>query len=93
MVVTGKRDGEATFICRPPSAAKAVYVVGDFNRWNPTSKRMVKAQDGSFRATMSLARGEYQYKFVIDGVWLGDIDAERQVTNPYGTLNSVMSVP
>ncbi|MGB2821335.1 MAG: glycogen-binding domain-containing protein [Phycisphaerae bacterium] len=92
MIVQGKKNGDFTFICRPQAAAKAVYLVGSFNRWNPTKKRMVKVKDGSFRAKMSLRPGEYQYKFVVDGVWIEDPDADQQVTNEHGTLNSIVTV-
>ena len=92
MIVQGQKNGDFTFVCRPQAAAKTVYLVGSFNRWNPTKKRMVKVKDGSFRAKMSLRPGEYHYKFVVDGSWIEDPDAERQVTNEHGTLNSVVTV-
>ena len=92
MIVQGKKDGESTFVCRPPTEAKAVYLVGSFNRWDLTKKRMVKVKDGSFRAKMSLRPGAYQYKFVVDGAWIEDPDAEQQVMNEHGTLNSVVTI-
>lgn len=92
MIVQGRKNGEVTFVCRPPGPAKAVYLVGTFNRWNPARKRMVKVKDGSFRAKMSLPPGEYHYKFVVDGAWIEDSHAERQVENEHGTLNSVVTV-
>ena len=92
MIVQGKKNRDFTFVCRPQAPAKTVYLVGSFNRWNPTKKRMVKVKDGSFRAKMSLLPGECHYKFVVDGSWIEDPDAERQVTNEHGTLNSIVTV-
>ena len=93
MIVQGKKNGDLTFLFKPKAAAKTVYLVGSFNRWNPTEKRMIKIKDGSCRAKVNLRPGEYQYKFVVDGAWVEDTDAERQVTNEHGTLNSVVTVP
>jgi len=92
MIVQGKKNGDLTFVYRPKAAANVVYLVGTFNRWDPTRKRMLKGKDGSFLAKMSLRSGEYQYKFVVDGAWVEDPDAQRQVTNEHGALNSVVTV-
>lgn len=92
MVVRGKKNGEFTFVYRPEVVVKTVYLVGSFNRWNPTKKRMVKAKDGSFRAKVSLQPGEHHYKFVVDGTWIEDPDSEWQATKEYGTLNSFVAV-
>ncbi|HUS93527.1 MAG TPA: isoamylase early set domain-containing protein [Phycisphaerae bacterium] len=93
MIVQGGKDGTVTFICRPAGPAGKVYLVGDFNRWDPTKKRMVRARDGSFRARVALPPGNYEYKFVIDGLWGNDPDAACQAANAFGTCNSVANVP
>ena len=92
MVVRGKTNGTVTFIFNSNPEAKNVYLVGDFNKWNAKSKRMVKNKDGSFHAKVELTPGEYQYKFFADGVWLHDPKAQHQVMNPYGTFNSVVAI-
>ena len=92
MVVQSKKGGEFTFIFKPRSGAKKVFLAGDFNGWNPQQKRMVKNKDGTFRSRVSLPAGEHQYKFVVDGHWINDADAERQVVNEYGTYNSLVTV-
>ncbi len=72
---------------------KAVYLAGEFNKWNPTAKKMAyKAKDGVYAATVSLAPGEYQYKFVIDGTWCADPENVNSVQNDQGTFNSVVVV-
>jgi hypothetical protein len=53
---------------------------------------MVKSKNGSFHARVQLPPGQYQYKFLADGVWLHDANAQSQVMNPYGTFNSVINV-
>jgi 1,4-alpha-glucan branching enzyme len=84
---TRKRES-VTFAYRPNACARTVYLVGDFNDWQPQTHPMKTSGDGSWRATVKLAPGPYQYKFVVDGAWVNDPDAADQVPNPYGTLNS-----
>ena len=72
---------------------KAVYVAGEFNKWNPTAKKMAyKAKSGIYTATVKLAAGTYQYKFVIDGTWCADPENVNSVANDQGTFNSVIEV-
>jgi len=72
---------------------KAVYVAGEFNKWDPTAKKMAyKARSGIYAATIKLAPGEYQYKFVIDGTWCADPENVNSVQNDQGTFNSVIVV-
>ena len=72
---------------------KSVYVAGEFNDWNPTAKKMAyKARAGIYTATVKLAAGTYQYKFVIDGTWCADPENVNAVANDQGTFNSVIEV-
>lgn len=72
---------------------KAVYLAGDFNKWDPAAKKMAyKAKDGIYAATVKLVPGEYQYKFVIDGTWCADPENVNSVQNDQGTFNSVVVV-
>lgn len=72
---------------------KSVYVAGEFNNWDATAKKMAyKAKEGVYSATMKLAPGDYQYKFVIDGTWCADPENVNSVANDQGTFNSVVSV-
>ena len=70
---------------------KAVYVAGEFNKWNPTAKKMAY-KAGVYTATVKLAAGTYQYKFVIDGTWCADPENANSVANDQGTFNSVIEV-
>ena len=83
---------QVTFTCNINSNARSVYLVGNFNDWNPTKKKMNKGKNGKFQTRLTLAQGEYQYKFIIDGIWQNDPDAQGQAMNPYGTLNSIIRI-
>ena len=70
---------------------KAVYVAGEFNEWDPTATKMT-FKAGVYSATLKLAAGSYQYKFVIDGTWCADPENANSVPNDQGTFNSVITV-
>ena len=70
---------------------KAVYLAGEFNDWNPSAKKMA-FKAGVYTATVKLAAGTYQYKFVIDGTWCADPENVNAVPNDQGTFNSVITV-
>ncbi len=70
-----------------------VYLAGSFNNWDPTAKAMVdKNGTGEFTCGMNLAKGSYEYKFVINGTWCADPECTDWVQNNMGTLNSVKIV-
>ena len=72
---------------------KTVYVAGTFNQWNATGKKMAdKKGDGVYAATLKLAPGRYEYKYVIDGIWCADPECADWVQNDQGTTNSVIVV-
>jgi len=72
---------------------KAVFLAGDFNGWDPTAKKMAyKARSGIYTATIKLAAGTYQYKFVIDGTWCADPENANAAPNEHGTFNSIVTV-
>jgi len=72
---------------------KAVYLAGEFNKWNPTATKMTyKATSGIYAATLKLVPGDYQYKFVLDGTWCADPENANAVANDHGTFNSVVTV-
>lgn len=103
-VVTKKCAKPATVKVAKPAAksvtftvhaekGKSVYIAGEFNKWDPAAKKMAyKAKEGVYAATIKLAPGEYQYKFVIDGTWCADPENINSVKNDQGTFNSVVVV-
>ena len=81
-----------TFSVRAEVGSK-VFIAGSFNNWDPTDKQMVdKKGDGVFTGVLTLAPGDYQYKFVIDGTWCADPECADWIQNDHGTLNSVKHV-
>jgi 1,4-alpha-glucan branching enzyme len=73
--------------------AQNVKLVGDFNNWDPKSAVEMKKQKNEFKAVVELEAGkEYQFRYLIDGSkWENDWDADKYVSTPFGTENSVVS--
>lgn len=93
MPIKRNHGREVTFICKRMPVAARAYLAGSFNGWKPEQRRMRRMRDGTFRARLKLPPGEHQYKFVCDGVWLHDPEADGQVPDGQGHLNSVVWVP
>jgi hypothetical protein len=72
--------------------AHSVAVAGTFNGWNPSASPMHRETGGAWRATIALAPGRHEYRFVIDGHWFSD-PAAQTVPNEFGETNSVVVVP
>ena len=53
---------------------------------------MKRHANGYWEATIELARGRYQYEFIIDGHGIPDPLPHENVWNQHGTLNSVIEV-
>lgn len=70
----------------------AVFLAGSFNDWQPAGKPLKEQPAGTFSTTVMLAPGQYQYKFVINGVWSLDPANGDWVANDVGSLNSVRQV-
>jgi 1,4-alpha-glucan branching enzyme len=93
MIIHDTAKGQVVFVYTPTVPVKKVSVVGDFNAWDPAARRLTRyPKDGSYRARMSLEPGRYEYKFVADGEWVVDAEADELAANPYGTRNSVLVV-
>lgn len=80
------------FLVSAPKAGE-VYVVGDFNGWKKTdSNRLAKLEDGSWTGHLTLKRGRYRYKYIIDDQWVEDPDNPNNEKNSYGSVDSILIV-
>ena len=76
----------------PAKAAQKVYLVGEFNQWNEKKHLMKKDADGTWKRTILLAPGRYEYKFLVDGKWKDDPTNSKRRQNRFGTYNSILQV-
>ena len=63
-------EDEIIFTVVAPGA-REVYLVGEFNNWNPTLEKMSRIGD-TFESILFITPGVYHYKFVVDGEWVFD---------------------
>ena len=74
------------------SGAVEVFLAGEFNRWDPKKHPMKHDGNGSWKKSVILLPGDYEYKFLVDGKWEEDRQNSRNCSNAFGTLNNVVSV-
>ena len=87
--------------CVAPNAQE-VYVGGTFNGWDPGQTPMRKGADGTWRVSLRLPPGSYEYKFVVDGEWVCEPGVDEFdpklagspdcVPNVYGSWNRKLDV-
>lgn len=84
-------EQEIVFTFYAPEA-KSVQVAGNFNGWRPEASPLAHTGTGEWSARLMLKSGQYEYRFVVDGVWTDDPAATQRATNPHGGLNAVLKV-
>ena len=76
-------------------AAATVFLVGDFNAWDPRATPMSQLKSGDYKVTLDLEVGqEYAFRYLIDGqTWVNDWEADKYTPTGIGTdENSVVTV-
>ena len=56
-------------------SARQVYLVGDFNHWQPGQLAMTQTPDGYWEATLLLPPGTFRFRYHADGQWFTDYAA------------------
>jgi 1,4-alpha-glucan branching enzyme len=79
------------FYCDAPEA-KAVYLVGDFNRWNSTTHPMERRLDGWWFLQVLLTHGHHHYRFLVDGKPMLDPHAAGVVRNELNEEVSLIAI-
>lgn len=70
-----------------------VFLAGEFNHWDIAGCRLVDdGRIGLYVCDILLSPGQYQYKLVVNGRWITDVENPLRVANPYGTDNSLIIV-
>lgn len=72
--------------------AKDVFVTGDFNDWKLDNNSRMELDNGAWRRKISLTKGKYRYRFVVDGNWIEDPSNSVKEMNPYGQMDSLIEI-
>ena len=75
------------FVCC--GAEKGVQVAGSWNQWRPRDLDLV-AED-TWMLSLSIPPGTFQYKYIIDGVWIHD-PSKKWLQDAEGNINNVIKV-
>ena len=79
------------FFCVAPDA-KAVFIAGDFNEWNPASHPMQRSPDGNWLVQVLMNNGHHRYWFLVDGVPTLDPRAQGVSRNDKNERVSLISL-
>ena len=86
-------DIEEVTFAMESSAAKDIYVAGDFNDWQLNDgSRLACGENGCWEKQVKLPHGRYRYKFVVDGEWMVDSKNQLREINAFGSFDSVMEI-
>jgi chromosome partitioning protein len=86
------RKVKKQFFCDDPKAS-CVKIVGTFNNWNTSEESLMeRKKDGTWSKSIYLEPGTYQYRFLIDDVWVEDQNNSNQVDNSFGGKNSIIRI-
>lgn len=107
-VESGKQSSEAPrveirFSKREPAAegmyfelqveqAQNVEIAFDCNDWRPEPMVSDAEAAGRWSVTKALPRGEFRYKFIVDGQWMNDPLNPFTKPNPFGSVDSIVRV-
>ena len=72
--------------------AQSVALVGDFTEWEAKAVQLKKQKNGQWKATVPLAPGSYEYRFLVDGQWRDDPQCQERRWNSFGSENCVRVV-
>src|SRR5262245_52254027 len=79
------------FVCQAPGA-REVFIVGDFNDWDPSTHPLKRQHDGAWRIELSLCHGHHHYLFLIDGKPALDPRAQGIARNEQNEKVSLVAV-
>ncbi len=82
---------EIVFEFYAPSA-KEVRLAGTFNDWDSSKHVLKKEGSGTWRLSLALKSGRYEYRYLVDGNWENDQRPVAFVPNSFGTWNCVVEV-
>ena len=81
---------KVTFSFHSPYAEE-IYVTGTFNNWEPRKDPLKKNAKG-WKITKYLNPGIYEYRFIVDGIWMDDPSCKSRRPNHYGGEICILEV-
>jgi chromosome partitioning protein len=73
--------------------ADEVFITGEFTNWSREGIPLERDHsDGLWKTIIDIEPGEYEYRFVVDGVWIRDPNNKDYIRNEFGQENSLLVV-
>ena len=93
-VIAEEATVNVTFTLPAEVQADIVALSGEFNQWSLGDIQLERGNDGVWRAVVALEPGRsYRYRYLLDGErWENAPDADQYVPNPFGSVDSVITV-
>ena len=91
MPKTARESKKETFTYNDANA-QSVSLAGDFTDWERNAIPMKKQKNGSWKATVNLPPGTYEYRFLVDGQWQNDQECQNRRQNGFGAENCIREV-
>ena len=85
------KDGNLTFTLDGFEDANKVVLSGTFNLWDEKAFQMFKTETG-WELSLNIKPGEYEYKFIVDGIWIEDPCNLDKRKNEYKGYNSIINI-
>ncbi|MFH1429847.1 MAG: AAA family ATPase [Candidatus Margulisiibacteriota bacterium] len=87
-----QRDKKETTFTLSETKARIVQLAGEFNNWDPARTPLKEEYKGNWTVAFPLTAGSYQYKYVVDGLWIPDPRNNNVMETELGGVNSVIVV-
>ena len=82
---------KVTFVLPYDADQPNISVVGDFNDWTPDSTKLVKRNNGTCSASVSLEPGQrYLFRYYAGDTWFNDEEADGYAMGEHGAENCVL---
>lgn len=90
--VKGSEQIKITFVIPHNPDQPRVWVVGDFNSWDPKATLLVKRSNNTRSASVIVdADNSYAFRYyTAEGDWFNDEAADAYETNEHGTHNCIV---
>jgi hypothetical protein len=79
------------FLLKGYTNAKTVFCTGNFIDWDE-QRLIMQGNDTGWECEYVLPKGNYRYKFIVDGEWITDPSNEYKVANEWDSDNSWLVV-
>ena len=89
-----KNTVKVTFVIPHDPDQADVYVVGDFNNWDPTALKLVKRRNDTRSGSTELAKdASYRFRYrTADGVWFNDEAADEYALGDHGEDDCIINL-